>query len=107
RPPSLLRDLADLLAVVLVEGCAGCGQPSRRSGLCQACAELLRAPAEVAWPDPAPAGLPEPWAVAAYDGAVREAVLAYKERGRLGLRRPLGDAVAAAVHGVSPHRSLA
>lgn len=48
-------------------------------------------------PRPAPAGFPVCHAVAAYDGAVRSALIAYKERGRRELCRPLGTALAASV----------
>jgi predicted amidophosphoribosyltransferase len=37
------------------------------------------------------------WAVAPYAGAVRKMIVAYKERGRSGLARPLGAALARAV----------
>ncbi len=48
-------------------------------------------------PTPAPPGLPRPWAVAAYDGVVRAALLAHKERGRRSLAGPLGTALGAAL----------
>ncbi len=48
-------------------------------------------------PRPPPAGFLPCHAVAAYEGAVRAALIAYKERGRRELRRPLGRALAASV----------
>jgi len=42
-------------------------------------------------------GLPPPWAIAGYDGAVRAALLAHKEQGRAALARPLGGALARSV----------
>jgi predicted amidophosphoribosyltransferase len=54
--------------------------------------------------------MPPPWAVGDYDGAVRQLLLAYKERGASGLRRPLGEAlaraVAAAAGDLPPGRSV-
>jgi predicted amidophosphoribosyltransferase len=47
-------------------------------------------------PDPCPAGFPPAFAVAAYDGPVRAALIAHKEHGRLSLARPLGQALARA-----------
>jgi predicted amidophosphoribosyltransferase len=78
--------------LVLPTGCAGCGAPAAL--VCRWCRGRLAGPAQVAWPRPPPAQLPTPWAVAAYEGPVRDVVLAHKERGRLGLVRPLGDALA-------------
>ncbi len=52
-------------------------------------------------PSPAPPGLPEVFAAAPYDGAVRAVLLAHKERGGLSLVRPLGAALAAAVEAAS------
>ncbi|MEV5712003.1 phosphoribosyltransferase family protein [Actinoallomurus sp. NPDC052274] len=87
--------LSAALDLVLPQRCAGCG---RADGLlCSACAALLRGPAEVRPPRPTPPGLPRPWSVAAYTGAVRQLIVAHKERGRTGLARPLGSCLATAV----------
>ncbi|HZC26609.1 MAG TPA: hypothetical protein VE287_06265, partial [Actinopolymorphaceae bacterium] len=89
----LLRD--DLADLVLGSTCVGCMRPGR--ALCPDCAvELHAAPAPTA-PDPSPPGMPPVWAVAAYDGIVRSALLAHKERGRTSLARPLGSALGAAL----------
>jgi predicted amidophosphoribosyltransferase len=45
-------------------------------------------------------GLPAPFAVAAYDGAVRATLLAFKEHGRVALAGPLGLAMARSVRAV-------
>lgn len=95
-----LRDLLDaLLDLLLPQACAGCHAPSTR--WCRACAERLVAvttrPLGFCAPEPVPRGFPRATAAAPYDGAVRGALLAHKERGRLGLVRPLGAALAAAV----------
>jgi predicted amidophosphoribosyltransferase len=55
---------------------------------------VLAEPPESRRPRPAPAGLPACVAGGDYDGALRELILAYKERGRRGLWRPLGDRLA-------------
>jgi predicted amidophosphoribosyltransferase len=87
------RELADL---VLPAECAGCGQT--HTGLCGGCrAALLGAAARRVWPDPVPAGLPVVHASAAYADEVRAVLLAHKERGALGLARPLGAALASSV----------
>lgn len=83
---------AELLELVLPQACAGCG--AAPGLLCGACARSLDRPARPARPVPAPAGLPPPWAVAAYEGAVRSMIVAHKEEGRTGLARPLGEALA-------------
>jgi predicted amidophosphoribosyltransferase len=85
----------ELLDLVLPQSCAGCG--AMPGLLCPACSGALTAPARPAWPSPAPAGLPRPWAVAAYEGPVRAAVVAHKESGRVGLAGPLGAALARSV----------
>jgi predicted amidophosphoribosyltransferase len=92
RWPDALFDLLDLL---LPERCAGCGGVPRL--LCDECGALLDERARPAVPWPRPAGLPAPWAVARYEGAVRAVIVAHKESGRTGLARPLGAALARAV----------
>lgn len=83
--------LTAALDLVLPQPCAGCG----RSGelLCPACSARLDGPARLCLPSPVPSGLPPPWAVAPYSGAVRLLIVAHKERGRPGLTRPLGAAL--------------
>lgn len=92
---TLLGLVADALDLVLPGSCAGCRTPGGL--LCPVCRARLAGPASPAWPRPPPAGLPTPWAVAAYDGAVRCAIVAYKERARRELAKPLGEALARAV----------
>jgi len=88
--------LADLADLVLPRDCAGCAAPGRT--LCPACRAVLAGAAPfVHRASPRPPGLPVVTAVAAYDGLVRSLLLAHKEHGRVGLARPLGHALAAAV----------
>ncbi|WP_089157078.1 ComF family protein [Micromonospora sp. NBS 11-29] len=93
----LWSDLSDL---VLPAGCAGCGAraPGLRQGFCPRCVTELESlrPAPTR-PDPAPPGLPPCVALGPYGGALREGLLAYKERGRHGLARPLGALLAEVV----------
>ncbi len=89
-PAPLLSELLDL---VLPRTCAGCAAPGRL--LCAACAALLgRAPLGPVRPRPCPAGLPPVRAFSPYAGEVQALLLAHKERGALGLTRPLGRALA-------------
>ena len=86
--------LTAALDLILPQPCAGCGTPP---GLvCPACEEALAGPARSCLPSPAPSGLPPPFAVAPYAGAVRQLIVAHKERGLTGLARPLGVALARA-----------
>ncbi|MFH9722463.1 ComF family protein [Streptomyces sp. NPDC017254] len=91
----------EIAGLVLPVACGGCGRP--RTELCPSCAAVLTGATEGARgarrvrPSPEPAGLPVVHAVAPYDAAVRELLLAHKERGALGLARPLGGALAVAV----------
>ena len=93
----LVAALADL---VLPSACAGCGaeRVPLRFGACAECAATLEAlvpfPAE---PVPPPPGMPPCAAVGAYAGPLRGALLAYKERGRHRLSRPLGALLAGSV----------
>jgi predicted amidophosphoribosyltransferase len=91
---SLPAALVDLL---LPRTCAGCAVPGRV--LCRRCAALLAAP-HVAAPRRFPEGFPPTVAAGSYAGSVRPAVIAFKERGRSELARPLGAALALAVAAV-------
>jgi predicted amidophosphoribosyltransferase len=95
---------AELTDLVLPVECAGCRvvRVPLRHGVCGHCVEALEAlRPRPARPTPAPPGLPPCVALGTYRGALREALLSYKERGRHGLARPLGrllaEVVAAAV----------
>jgi predicted amidophosphoribosyltransferase len=92
----------EISGLVLPAVCGGCGVP--RTPLCDKCARELygRLPRR-ARPDPEPAGLPPVHAAALYADAVRAVLLAHKERGALGLARPLGIALAAAVRAAVAH----
>ncbi|WP_176731996.1 ComF family protein [Micromonospora rhizosphaerae] len=97
---------------MLPAGCAGCGERTSgaRQGFCPGCVrELESLRPGPARPSPVPPALPPCVALGPYAGALREALLAYKERGRHGLARPLGgllaEVVAAAVPG--PPRPVA
>ncbi|MFI1830092.1 ComF family protein [Streptomyces sp. NPDC020412] len=86
----------EISGLVLPAACGGCGIP--RTPLCEECAhELYGSAARRATPDPEPDGMPEVHAAAGYVDAVRAVLLAHKERGVLGLARPLGVALAGAV----------
>ncbi|WP_309227510.1 MULTISPECIES: ComF family protein [unclassified Micromonospora] len=94
---------------MLPAGCAGCADrvPGLRQGFCPRCVDELDAlrPAPTS-PDPRPPDLPPCVALGPYAGALRAGLLAYKERGRHGLARPLGallaEVVAAAVGAAGP-----
>jgi len=89
-----------LLDLVLPASCVGCGLDG--TAWCEACSAPLRARPRRAVPDPCPAGLPSTWAVARYDGAVRDAVVAHKEHGARVLARPLAGALAASAAAACP-----
>ena len=97
----LVESLTDL---VLPAACAGCGaeRTPLRSGVCAECAAALEALIPYATaPVPPPAGMPACSAVGPYAGPLRSALLAYKERGRHRLARPLGVLLATAVADVA------
>ncbi|MFG1805812.1 ComF family protein [Streptomyces sp. NPDC049040] len=87
----------EIAGLVLPADCAGCGCP--RTELCERCRGLLGGASSVrrVRPVPEPAGLPPVFAAGRYGDEVRAVLLAHKERGALGLARPLGTALAAAV----------
>lgn len=94
-----MESLADAVwDLLLGAACAGCGAPGRP--WCRACRSALAAaagPPRLARVLPAPAGLPATWTSGWYEGPVRTALLAYKERGRRELARPLGALLAGAL----------
>jgi len=83
------------LDLLLGGACVGCGRPGR--SLCPACRHGLPDAPRQAWPDPTPPGLATPWAGGAYDGTLRAALLAHKERHVAGLAEPLAGLLALAV----------
>jgi predicted amidophosphoribosyltransferase len=92
--------LGALTDLVLPSDCAGCGSAAlgTTGGICPDCtAELARlVPYETA-PTPTPYGLPVCIALGPYGGVLRELVLAYKDRGRHRLARPLAVQLARGV----------
>lgn len=101
--PELTSTLAEL---VFPQRCVACHSlcSGSRAALCWPCRGPLEQPARPVSGDPGsagPAGM-QPWAVAPYGGAVRAAIVSYKERGRWGLARPLGHALARAA--LAAHR---
>ncbi|SFY43544.1 ComF family protein [Streptomyces atratus] len=92
----------EISGLVLPVSCGGCGRP--RVQLCEECrAELHGGMPRRVRPVPEPVGLPVVYAAAAYENAVRAALLAHKERGELGLAGALGKALAGAVRAGTGH----
>jgi predicted amidophosphoribosyltransferase len=90
--------LSDLLDLVLPAGCAGCGVAGQQ--WCRGCAGAVGAPRTVI---DLP-GVPPTVAVGAYEGSLRKALLAYKERGRRGLGNPFAEMLTRAVRRRAPAR---
>ena len=82
-----------VLDLLLGGRCVGCGAAGR--SLCAACRPTV-GEAWQAWPTPSPEGLVTPWTAAVYDGVVRAALLAHKERHVAGLTGPLAGLLAVA-----------
>ena len=105
----VVRAVRDLARLVVPVECAGCGE--RDVVLCTVCASALLGPVlrcEAAAPrwdrmtaEPAPI-----WAAAPYVGPVRGIVVAWKDRGRGDLTRPLRVALAGAVAEAVGHADL-
>ncbi|HEY8717909.1 ComF family protein [Pengzhenrongella sp.] len=99
RTRALAAAARDLARLVLPVECAGCG--TLDVVLCTRCAALLtgapwRCEASAPRLDPMDGRLPLPvWALTAYTGAVRELVVAWKDRGRADLTGILTGALAA------------
>lgn len=76
--------------------------------VCESCLLVITAPPRRHLPTPCPPSMPPTWVVTSYDGPAREMLLDYKERGAVGLARPLGDALAASINAVAvdPSRPL-
>lgn len=87
-----------MLDLFLGGSCLGCRAPGRV--LCAGCRATLPDVATPRWPTPVPPGLATPYAVAPYDGLVRELVLGHKERNLTSVRPVLGAALARSVLGV-------
>ncbi len=95
RPGCCDPGVRDAVLDLLLGGrCVACDRPGR--AWCRAC-RPDDGPAWVAWPTPVPPGLATPWTAADYDGAVRAALLAHKERHVAGLSPGLAVLLARAV----------
>lgn len=100
RYAGLTDTFADLADLVLPTACAGCRRERvrLRQGACHECAQqVLALLPEPVRPTPAPPDLPPCVALGPYQGPLRQMLLAYKEQGRHGLARPLGDLLAEVV----------
>jgi predicted amidophosphoribosyltransferase len=84
-----------LLDLLLPADCVACGGPGGPG--CRSCVAQLAGPARRAMPRPEPLGLPPTWTVAPYLDPARSFLLAYKERGQVGLRSTLATALARSI----------
>jgi predicted amidophosphoribosyltransferase len=103
--PELFTGLGAALAdLVLPAACAGCAaeRAPLRFGTCAGCAAELEALTPFPTvPEPPPRGMPACTAVGPYGGPLRSVLLAYKEKGRHRLARPLGALLATAIAGAA------
>lgn len=82
--------LADIADVLVGTSCAACPNPA--PGLCADCVASLRPRPRIVRDQPCPVA-----AAGEYDGALRSAIIAWKERGRFTVERPLAHLLAASV----------
>lgn len=100
-----MKAVASVLELLLPSRCAGCGRlddaESRLRGLCPLCVSAVRQSVPMSWEIQVPAtrAVVPAFAAGAYDGVLRAALLDYKERGRLCLRRELAGTLAVSVFG--------
>jgi predicted amidophosphoribosyltransferase len=92
--------LSSLLDLLLPVDCGGCGLPG--PALCAVCTLSLGQAVRV-YPPSCEAG-PQVYALGTYQGRLRSALLAYKERGRRDLAAPLGAALSSALLHMEPQR---
>lgn len=97
-----MRSFRALVDLVLPSHCAGCASPD--GPWCPVCARCLAGPVPVSR-----ASLPPAYALAPYEGPVRRAVIAYKERSRRELAghlaRPLAAAIVSVAASAAPARA--
>ncbi|HEY5456869.1 MAG TPA: phosphoribosyltransferase family protein [Acidothermaceae bacterium] len=104
-----MKAVASVLELLLPSRCAGCGRldepEPRLRGLCPQCVSAIRQSVPVSWniAIPGTRTVVPAFAAGAYDGVIRAALLDYKERGRLCLRRELGGSLAVSVFGAAAH----
>ena len=102
---AIVKPIASVLELLLPSRCAGCGRfdeaEFRLRGLCPPCLAEVRQSVPMTWDIPVPSTeiVVPTFAAAAYDGVIRAALLDYKERGRLCLRRELAGSLAVSVFG--------
>jgi predicted amidophosphoribosyltransferase len=101
----IVKAASSLLELLLPSRCAGCGRCDeaelRLRGLCPQCVDAVRQSVPMTWSMSVPGtdDAVAAFAAAAYDGVIRAALLDFKERGRLCLRRELGGSLAVSVFG--------
>jgi len=102
---AFVKAVASVFELLLPSRCAGCGrldEPELRlRGLCPPCVSAIRQSVPASWyiAIPGTGTVVPAFAAGAYDGVLRAALLDYKERGRLCLRRELGGSLAVSVFG--------
>jgi predicted amidophosphoribosyltransferase len=82
--------LDDVVHVLVGTSCVACERPAL--GLCAECAESIRPRPRIVREQPCRVA-----AAGGYDGALRSAIIAWKERGRFTVERPLAHLLAASV----------